>query len=130
MRIADEQFVLLTTFKKDGTPVATPVWIAALPDGRAAFTTSTSTWKTKRLRRDPRVTVQPCSRTGTPRPGSAEIVGTGQVVTAGPDLTAARRAIRKKYGIQVPIIFGVQAIISRFSNRFGRNDAAVLLTLP
>ena len=26
--LADEQFVSLTTFRRDGTPVPTPVWIA------------------------------------------------------------------------------------------------------
>ena len=30
MGITDEQYVLLTTFKRDGSAVATPVWIVAL----------------------------------------------------------------------------------------------------
>ena len=31
--LADEKYISLTTFKRDGTPVATPVWVVS-DDGR------------------------------------------------------------------------------------------------
>ena len=37
--IAEEAYVRLTTFTRDGTPKQSPVWIAALADGRLGFTT-------------------------------------------------------------------------------------------
>ncbi|MEZ5249426.1 MAG: hypothetical protein R2713_09520 [Ilumatobacteraceae bacterium] len=37
--LADEKYVVLTTTRKDGRSVPTPVWIAALPDGALGFTT-------------------------------------------------------------------------------------------
>ena len=59
-------YVLLTTYKKDGTAVGTAVW-AALDDSRLYVWTETGSWKVKRLRRNPEVTLQPCSVAGKPR---------------------------------------------------------------
>ena len=59
MRLTDEQSVLLTTFRKVGTPVPTPVWIVELDDGRVGFSTSSGSGKVKRLAHTTRVTLQP-----------------------------------------------------------------------
>lgn len=58
-------YVLLTTFRKDGTPVPTPLWAAA-DRGKIFVWTVTDSWKVKRLRRNPSVTLQPCNAKGTP----------------------------------------------------------------
>lgn len=55
--------IMLTTYKRDGTPVGTPVW----PIGRdgVIYTTSVvGAGKVKRIRRDGRVTVATCTQTG------------------------------------------------------------------
>lgn len=127
--IADEQFVLLTTFKRDGSGVGTPVWIAPLPDGRAGFTTSSTTWKAKRLRRDPRVTLQACDRRGTPRPGAPVVEGTGVVVTEGPEPARVAAAISAKYGWQVTVIHLLQRLGRSFGRPYAERDAAVVITL-
>lgn len=58
--------MVLTTFKKDGTPVGTPVSVAV--DGeKIYFRTYTKTWKVKRLRRNPLVEVTPSTFRGKPR---------------------------------------------------------------
>jgi len=55
--------VLLTTYRRDGRPVATPVSIAF--DGqRAFFRTWNTAGKAKRLRNDPNVEVAPCTFRG------------------------------------------------------------------
>jgi PPOX class probable F420-dependent enzyme len=57
--------VVLTTFKRDGTPVPTPVSIAF--DGeRAFFRSYHKAWKTKRLRNNPNVEVAPSTIGGKP----------------------------------------------------------------
>ena len=61
--IADGKYVSLTTFKKDGTPVATPLWGARDGDRLLVWTTADS-WKVKRIRRNAKVTVAPCSARG------------------------------------------------------------------
>lgn len=129
MTIGDARYVLLTSFKRDGTGVATPVWIAPLPGGRLGFTTSTATWKTKRIRRTPRVTLQECSARGTPTPGAPVLEGAAAVHTEGPEMEVVRRAIRRKYGIQPLLISAAQWLLARIRRSFPGNDAVVTLTL-
>ena len=54
--VRDAKTILLTTYKRDGTPVETPVSIAFAGD-RAFFRSYHKAWKTKRLRNNPRVEV-------------------------------------------------------------------------
>ncbi|HEY1829609.1 MAG TPA: PPOX class F420-dependent oxidoreductase [Acidimicrobiales bacterium] len=57
--------VLLTTYKRDGSAVPTPVNLAVEGD-RAYFRSYDKAWKTKRIRNNPLVEVAPCSVRGTP----------------------------------------------------------------
>ena len=70
--------VLLTTFKRDGTPVLTPVNLAI--EGRHGyFRTYTKTWKTKRIRNNPQVEIAPSTFRGKPTGrsmrGAARLLG-------------------------------------------------------
>ncbi|MGI5245957.1 PPOX class F420-dependent oxidoreductase [Dactylosporangium sp. CA-139066] len=95
-RLGDEQYLLLTTFRRDGTAVPTPVW--AVRDGEALLVwTVGDSGKVKRIRRDGAVTVAPCNVRGRtkadPVPAHATLLG--------PEGGAqARELIKKKYGIQ------------------------------
>jgi PPOX class probable F420-dependent enzyme len=55
--------ILLTTYKRDGTPVGTPVSIVFVGD-RAFFRTYDKSWKAKRLRNNPEVEVAPSTVAG------------------------------------------------------------------
>ncbi|AUN39044.1 PPOX class F420-dependent oxidoreductase [Tsukamurella tyrosinosolvens] len=91
--VADAKYVLLTTFRKDGTPVATPIW--AVRDGADLVVwTVADSWKVKRLRRNPSVLVQACDARGKKTTGP-EVAGTGEVVDGG----EAGSKIAKKYGV-------------------------------
>jgi PPOX class probable F420-dependent enzyme len=63
--LRDTKTILLTTYKRDGTPVGTPVSIAFDGD-RAFFRTWDSAYKTKRLRNNPDVEVAPSTVKGEP----------------------------------------------------------------
>jgi PPOX class probable F420-dependent enzyme len=63
--LKDARTILLTTYKRDGSPVATPVSIAFDGD-RAFFRSYDKAWKTKRLRNNPRVEVAPATLRGKP----------------------------------------------------------------
>lgn len=123
-----EQYVLLTTFKKNGDAVPTPVWIAGLADGRLGFTTSTTTWKIKRIRNNPQVRLQPCNRTGEPTPGSSETAGTAEVFTSGPMVDRINSAVRAKYGWQLRLINLARRVTSRRRVGQGENDCVVVIT--
>lgn len=61
-----QKTVLLTTYRRNGTPVRTPVSIAV--DGGYAYIRSWETaGKAKRLRNTPEVEVAPCTARGTPK---------------------------------------------------------------
>jgi PPOX class probable F420-dependent enzyme len=63
--IRDAKTILLTTYKRDGTAVATPVSLAF--DGeRAYFRSYDKAWKTKRLRHNPAVQAAPATLRGKP----------------------------------------------------------------
>ena len=97
--LGDAKYISLTTYKRDGTPVATPVWVARAAQGYV-FTTGATTWKARRLRRDPRVQVQICDVRGRVKPGAAIYVGTGAVNEDAAAVAAAEAAIHDKYGWQ------------------------------
>ncbi|WP_197501436.1 MULTISPECIES: PPOX class F420-dependent oxidoreductase [unclassified Gordonia (in: high G+C Gram-positive bacteria)] len=92
----DAKYVQLTTFRKDGTPVASPLWAAY--DGESlVMWTETDSWKVKRIRRDPHVVVQACDARGKKLRGQP-VDGTATILdAAGTD--HARSVISKKYGI-------------------------------
>ncbi|WP_424211106.1 PPOX class F420-dependent oxidoreductase [Streptomyces sp. BI20] len=93
------RYVSLTTYRKDGTPVATPVWAAA--EGEELFVwTRSDSWKVKRLSRNPAVTVRPCDLRGNVAEGAPEVTGTARLLTGPAEMKALRRLIRRKYGWQ------------------------------
>ena len=63
--LAREKYVLLTTFRRDGTGVGTPIHVAVEGD-RAYFRTWDTTWKLKRIRNNPEVQVTPSTFRGRP----------------------------------------------------------------
>ncbi|WP_418959925.1 PPOX class F420-dependent oxidoreductase [Streptomyces tritici] len=89
------RYVSLTTYRKDGTPVATPVWFAV--DGEELYVwTNADSWKVKRLRRDPRVVVAPCDVRGRIAEGALTLEGTGRLLDAE-GLKGVRRLLGRKY---------------------------------
>ncbi len=93
--LADAQFVLLTTFRKDGRPVPTAVWVAPIPEGLGVWTGGDS-GKVKRIRRDGTVTLAVCDRRGNPT--GPPVNGTARVLDAE-GTARVRAAVRKKYGL-------------------------------
>ena len=93
--LAGEQYVLLTTFRRDGRAVPTPVWVAAYDGGLGVWTVADS-GKVKRARRDGHVTIAACDRRG--RPTGPVVDATATVLDAA-GTAAVRAAVRRKYGV-------------------------------
>jgi PPOX class probable F420-dependent enzyme len=120
--------MLLTTFRRDGTPVSTPVWVVGLDEGRVGFTTSSGSGKYKRLRHTERVTVQPCDVRGRVTPGSTVENATAALVS-GPEYLAIRSKVQAKYGVMwhVTRFLGfVGGLVKRHRIPYG--DVAVVIT--
>jgi len=94
-QLGSEKYLLLTTFRKDGRAVPTPLWV--VPDGSGlAFWTPAGTGKLKRIRNNGRVTVQPCDVRGKPHGEPVE----AQARIGDPaDRRRIGEGLKKKYGV-------------------------------
>ena len=93
--VSKAQYVLLTTFTKDGRPKPTPIWIARDGD-RALVITEKNAWKVKRIRNTPRVTLAVCDMKGRVKGETIEAVAT---VLDESETETVYQAINKRYGI-------------------------------
>ena len=128
MSLGDEKYILLTTFKRDGTAVPTPVWSAPLDDGSFGFWTSSGSGKAKRLAHTDRVTVQPCDARGNVADGTSPTDATARVVS-GEEMAEIRRKIEAKYGFMTKItkVLGkIGGLIKRNPIPYG--DRGVIIT--
>ncbi|MFE9394107.1 PPOX class F420-dependent oxidoreductase [Streptomyces flavidovirens] len=88
-------YVSLTTFRRNGTGVATPVWAAS--DGAELFVwTKADSWKVKRIRNDKRVVVTACDVRGRVEDGAPTAEGTARLLDAD-GLRKARKLLARKY---------------------------------
>lgn len=93
--VAKAQYVLLTTFTKDGRPKPTPVWAA--PDGdRLLVISQEKSWKVKRIRNTARVTLAVCDIRGRPKSDAIEATAT---ILDKSQTGAVYDAIGREYGI-------------------------------
>jgi len=86
---------LLVTFRRDGRPVPTPVW-AAEADGRLYVRSERTAGKIKRLRRDARVLVAPCTVRGKPLGSPFE--ATARILPSREE-SVAEQALARRYGL-------------------------------
>jgi PPOX class probable F420-dependent enzyme len=93
----DEKYVSLVTRRRDGSSVATPVWFAAVGNEFGVIT-ETNVGKVKRIRNNPRVTVQVCDVRGGVAPQAPVLAATARLVT-GTDAVRVRKAVARKYGL-------------------------------
>ncbi|WP_431874346.1 PPOX class F420-dependent oxidoreductase [Amycolatopsis sacchari] len=118
-RLMAEKYVLITTYRKDGTPVATPVW-AAPYHGELAVWTERKSGKVKRIRRDGTVRLQACDVRGRKTHGP-EFTGHARVLDDA-DITPVRRALERKYGF----VARVALLYSRLRPPKGRNTCLAI----
>jgi PPOX class probable F420-dependent enzyme len=111
-KIGAEKFVSLTTFKRDGSAVAGPMWIAADDDDLVVWTPADS-WKVKRLRRDPRVRLAPCNRTGKVAPDAPVLEATAVVIEDPTQVAQVEARVKEKYGFEFRVITMVEAVLAR-----------------
>lgn len=93
--LKDSKTILLTTYKRDGTGVSTPVSIAFAGD-RAFFRSYDKTWKTKRLRRDPHAQAAPSTLRGKPTGPAIPACAT---LLEGEQARLAARALARRHPV-------------------------------
>ncbi len=126
--LSDEKYILFTTFRRDGTPVPTPVWAVPLDNGEIGFWTSSGSGKAKRLAHTKRVTVQPCDARGRAKAGSTPTEATARVVS-GQEFDVIREKVVAKYGFMTKftkLLGTLGGIVKR--KRIPYGDQGVVIT--
>jgi PPOX class probable F420-dependent enzyme len=103
------KYLSVTSFKRDGTPVATPVWFV-IDNGRVLIYTGPDSFKAKRIRRNPSVTIAPCTPKGRlrgdPVPARAEFLPAG-------DTDRVMRLIARKYRFDRVVLLPFYNLVQR-----------------
>jgi len=107
------KYLSLTTYRRDGSPVSTPVWFVE-DGGRLFVTTGADSYKAKRLRRNPVAMVAPCSARGAlkgePIPVRVEFL---------PDAEHARidRLMAEKYRVDRILILPIYRLVTKLRRK-------------
>jgi uncharacterized protein len=108
--LMDTKTVLLTTYKRDGTPIDTAVSIAFCGD-RAFFRSYDKAWKTKRLRNNPSVKVAPSTVKGTV---TGPAVDARAILLDGADAKLAARTLARRHRVLQAVMVPVMHRLARY----------------
>jgi len=127
--ITNGRHMLLTTYRKNGVGVSSPVWTVAVSDGRVGMWTGSQTAKFKRLRHDPHVTIQSCSARGKLKSNSTPFEGTAEIVENGPLFDEVQSKIHAKYHWMIPLVTRISRLQGRYTKGEPFGDRAILITV-
>jgi uncharacterized protein len=127
LALAESRFVSLTTFRRSGAAVSTPVWVGR-DGGSLVVLTPVGSGKVKRLRHDPRVEIRPCGRFGKVPDGAEPVAGTAELREDPADVERARSTIRRTYPLESRLVLGIERLVERFRGRPRTERLALLIT--
>jgi len=95
--VPSARYLLLTTYRRDGRPVATPVWFAD-HESRIVVWTDARSGKVRRIRATSRVTLRTCTMRGNPTSTAVEATAT---ILPPCDIEVARDAFSRRYALVI-----------------------------
>jgi PPOX class probable F420-dependent enzyme len=121
------KYLSVTSLRRDGTPVATPVWFVQEGD-RLLAETDTDSYKVKRIRANPRIWVAPCSAGGRLRGEQVE----ARAEILGPEaLAPVRKLMARKYRLDRIFILPLYRLVQRLRHKpTGRGESVILQITP
>jgi uncharacterized protein len=120
------KYISLTTFKRDGAPVATPVWFVR-DDGRLLVMTDAESFKVKRIRRNPAVTIARCSGSGRLQ---GEPVAAYAEILPATELPRAERLMKRKYRLDRIVILPIYRAVTWLRGARGSGTSTVIAITP
>jgi PPOX class probable F420-dependent enzyme len=108
------KYVSLTTFRRDGTPVSTPVWFVS-ENGSLLVETDGDSYKVKRIRSNDSVTVTSCNAMG--RRVTGEVVSARATILPAEERPRVERLLRRKYRLDYIFVLPIYLLVQRLRNR-------------
>jgi PPOX class probable F420-dependent enzyme len=99
--LTSTRYALLRSYRRDGTPVETPIWLGV--QGKSVVFRTKVGPKTKRLAACPDVELTACDYRGRVRSDATRFTGRA-IVLSGGEAAAANRALHRRYGWQWNIV--------------------------
>ncbi len=112
-RPGEGKYLSLTSYRRDGTPVATPVWFVT-ENGRLLVSTDAGSYKVKRIRRNPVVAIAACTASGRLRGDAVE--ARAEIL---PDSEGAHvdELMKRKYRIDRILVLPLYRAVQRLRHR-------------
>lgn len=112
------KYLSLTSFRRDGSGVATPVWFVG-DDGHLVIETDAESYKVKRIRRDPHVRIAVCDARGRLRGESVEAEAS---VLPDNERERVERLLARKYRIDRFTVLPLYRLAMRLRGRSARTQ--------
>ena len=119
------KYVSLTTFRRDGTPVSTPVWFVS-ENGSLLVETDDDSHKVKRIRRNDNVTVTSCNAMGRV---TGEVVSARATILPAEELPRVERLLHRKYRLDYIFVLPIYLLVQRLRGRPLRYAKPVILAI-
>ena len=119
------KYLSLTTFRRDGTPVATPVWFVA-ENGQLLVETDADSYKVKRIRRNADVEIAVCTATGTLL---GEKVPARVVLLPEGERARVERLMARKYRVDRVLVLPIYRLYQRLRGTAPRGGNPVVLSI-
>ncbi|MEU3982097.1 PPOX class F420-dependent oxidoreductase [Streptomyces sp. NPDC026672] len=119
-RLGSGKYLLVTSYRKNGTAVATPVWVVRDGDTLGVWTAADS-GKVKRIRNRGEILVGPCDVRG--RPTGGQVPATAELCDEA-TTTRYRGLINRKYGV-----LGRLTLLGSRLRRGGAGSVGIRVTL-
>lgn len=119
------KYVSLTTFRRDGTPVSTPVWFVS-ENGNLLVETDGDSYKAKRIRRNENVTVTPCNAMGRT---TGEVISARATILPAEELPRVERLLHRKYRLDYIFVLPIYLLVQRLRGRPLRYESPVVLSI-
>jgi len=120
------KYLSITSYRRDGTAVATPVWFVR-QDGRLLVETDAASGKVRRIRRNPAVQVTVCNGLGRlrgrPVPAVAQVLPETEVIRV-------HRLLERKYRADILVIAPIRLLQSALHLGRPRTKSVILAIEP
>ncbi len=114
-RLSESKYISISTTRKNGEKIATPVWVTREADALYVITGAES-GKVKRIRNNPQVEVAPCDARGR-RKGDV-VAGTVEILDAD-GTEAVRSRVSKRFGLMYKVLTLMEKVRGSGDGRVG-----------